>query len=63
MSKLKEVKLAERIYYEIQLIKKQIENLEDFVSSQLDKDQSPKTIEMVDPRTGEPFRKQTARTN
>jgi hypothetical protein len=58
MTKIKEVKLAERIFFEIQKIKKQIVYLEDFVVSQLqDQGESPKINEMVDPRTGKPFQK------
>jgi hypothetical protein len=52
-------KTFERVFFEIQKIRRELEQLEDFILAQHDTSENlkPKTAAMMDPRTGQPFKK------
>lgn len=58
MATLVEITFAEKVFFEIQRLKKELENLEGFVSVELKSQESekPKTSLMIDPRSGLAFR-------
>ena len=58
MTELDEIKFVERVFFEIQRIKRDLEALEDFISARMKDDavDQPKTDGMMDPRTGEKFK-------
>ena len=59
MINLNEITFAEKVFFEIQRLKRELEILEDFVAAQLNGQQSdkPKIAQMIDPRSGEAFKK------
>ena len=57
MTELSEITDIEQAFFELERIKRQINALSDFLAAKL-RDQhssAPKTVGMIDPRTGKPF--------
>jgi len=58
MTNLEQITFAEKVYYEIQRLKKELDALEDFIAAHVgQQDDKPKNLEMIDPRSGEAFKK------
>jgi hypothetical protein len=57
MAKLPEITVIEKVCFEIQRIRKELDALEDFLWSELQGSQSlkPRSAGVVDPRTGKTF--------
>ena len=61
MQNLREISDLEQAFHQLELIKRQVHALSEFLASKM-RDQytkKPKTSGMIDPRTGKPFRKKT----
>jgi len=55
MSNLEQISFAEQVLHEIERIRRQLDALQDFVCSKIDKQEKPKTGKMIDPRNGSEF--------
>jgi hypothetical protein len=55
------ITFAEHVLFEIKRIRRELDNLEDYVVSQITEDPRPESPGLVDPRTGKLFKKGTRR--